>query len=92
MIELLTKTTFEATANHTIVEFLAAYILGAALIIGAPAVFFYIVFMSALQNTKGRMVGYKDYRDYGSSGIYEPQKKFERTEPVSITVSGGITN
>ena len=69
MFELLTQTTFEWTANHTIVEFLAAYVLGAALIIGAPAIYFYIVFMSALQNTKGRMVGYKDHKTYGDSSI-----------------------
>ena len=71
MFELLTQTTFEWTANHTIAEFLAAYVLGAALIIGAPAIYFYIVFMSALQNTKGRMVGYKDHKTYGDSSIYE---------------------
>ena len=71
MFELLTQTTFEWTANHTIVEFLAAYVLGAALIIGAPAIYFYIVFMASLQNTKGRMVGYKDHKTYGNSSIYE---------------------
>jgi len=27
--------------------------------------------MSALQNTKGRMVGYKDHKTYGDSSIYE---------------------
>ena len=71
MFELLTQTTFSWTADHTIAEFLAAYVLGAALIIGAPAIYFYIVFMSALQNTKGRMVGYKDHKTYGNSSIYE---------------------
>jgi len=40
-------------------------------LIGAPGVFFYIVFMPALQNTKGRMVGYKDHKQYGDSSIYE---------------------
>ena len=39
--------------------------------IGAPGVFFYIVFMPALQNTKGRIVGYKDHKEYGDSSIYE---------------------
>ena len=34
-------------------------------------VFFFIVFMPALQNTKGRMVGYKDHKTYGDSTIYE---------------------
>ena len=27
--------------------------------------------MPALQNTKGRMVGYKDHKTYGNSSIYE---------------------
>ena len=36
MIELLTQTEFPWAANHTIVEFLAGYIFGSALIIGAP--------------------------------------------------------
>jgi hypothetical protein len=27
--------------------------------------------MSALQNTKGRMVGYSDHKTYGDSSIYE---------------------
>tara|TARA_Y100000022_G_scaffold112385_1_gene97012 strand:+ start:37 stop:267 length:231 start_codon:yes stop_codon:yes gene_type:complete len=71
MIELLTQTEFSWTANHTIAEFLAGYVFGAALIIGAPGVFFFIAFMAALQNTKGRMVGYKDHKTYGDSTIYE---------------------
>ena len=71
MIELLTLTEFSWAANHTIAEFLAGYIFGAALIIGAPAVFFFLAFMSALQNTKGRMVGYKDHKTYGDSSVYE---------------------
>ena len=41
------------------IELLTYYIISAALIIGAPAIFFLIVFMPALQNTKGRQVGYK---------------------------------
>jgi|TARA_B100000900_G_scaffold260417_1_gene221973 hypothetical protein len=71
MIELLTQTEFSWAANHTIAEFLAGYIFGSALIVGAPAVFFFIAFMPALQNTKGRMVGYKDHKTYGDSTIYE---------------------
>ena len=35
------------------------------------AIFFLIAFMPALQNTKGRMVGYKDHKTYGDSSIYE---------------------
>jgi len=52
-------------------ELLTYYVIGGALLIGAPAVFFFVVFMSALQNTKGRMVGYKDHKEYGDSSIYE---------------------
>ena len=52
-------------------ELLTYYVIASLLFIGAPAVFFFIVFMSALQNTKGRMVGYKDHKTYGDSSIYE---------------------
>ena len=40
-------------------------------LVGAPAIFFLIVFMPALQNTKGRMVGYKDHKTYGDISSYE---------------------
>ena len=53
------------------IELLTYYVITALLFIGAPGVFFYIVFMPALQNTKGRMVGYKDHKIYGDSSIYE---------------------
>ena len=53
------------------VELLTYYVISGALIIGAPAVFFLIAFMPALQNTKGRMVGYKDHKMFGDSSIYE---------------------
>ncbi len=53
------------------IELLTYYVITALLFIGAPGVFFYIVFMPALQNTKGRMVGYKDHKTYGDSSIYE---------------------
>jgi len=53
------------------VELLTYYVIVALLFVGAPAVFFLIVFMPALQNTKGRMVGYKDHKIYGDSTIYE---------------------
>tara|TARA_B100000902_G_scaffold377645_1_gene410087 strand:+ start:359 stop:619 length:261 start_codon:yes stop_codon:yes gene_type:complete len=71
MIELLTQTEFTWAANHTIIEFLAGYVFGAALIIGAPGVFFFIAFMSALQRTKGAQIGYSDHKTYGDSSIYE---------------------
>ena len=74
MIELLTQTEFAWTANHTIAEFLAGYVFGAALIIGAPSVFLFVTFMSAIQNTKGKMVGYKDHKEYGDSSTYENGK------------------
>ena len=71
MIELLPNTDFPWAANHTIVEFLAGYVFGSALIVGAPAVFFFIAFMPALQRTKGAQIGYKDHKDYGDSSTYE---------------------
>jgi hypothetical protein len=52
-------------------ELITYYVIGGALLIGAPAIFFLIVFMPALQNTKGRMVGYNDHKTYGDSSIYE---------------------
>ena len=52
-------------------ELLTYYVIVALVFVGAPAVFFFIVFMPALQNTKGRMVGYKDHKIYGDSSIYE---------------------
>jgi hypothetical protein len=57
--------------EHSIIELLLGYIIAGALIIGAPGVYFLIVFMPALQNTKGRIVGYKDHKTYGTSSIYE---------------------
>ena len=52
-------------------ELITYYVISGALIIGAPAIFFLIAFMPALQNTKGRVVGYKDHKTYGDSSIYE---------------------
>ena len=52
-------------------ELLTYYVIASLLFIGAPAIFFIIVFMPALQNTKGRMVGYNDHKTYGDSSIYE---------------------
>ncbi len=54
-----------------LIELLTYYVIVSVAIIGAPGVFFFIVFMPALQNTKGRMVGYKDHKNYGDSSIYE---------------------
>ena len=53
------------------IELFTYYIIGGALIIGAPSVFLFIAFMPALQNTKGRMVGYKDHKQYGDISSYE---------------------
>ena len=48
--------------ENSLLEILTYYVIGGALLIGAPGVFFFIAFMPALQNTKGRMVGYKDHK------------------------------
>ncbi|WLW37137.1 hypothetical protein [Synechococcus phage S-MS29] len=56
------------------IELLTYYVIVAVVFVGAPGVFFFIVFMPALQNTKGRMVGYKDHKTYGDSSIYENTK------------------
>jgi len=60
--------------DHTIVEILVGYVVAGALILGAPAIFFLIVFMPSLMNTKGAVVGYKLHRDYGDSSIYSKVK------------------
>ena len=57
---------------HDLIELLTYYVIGGALIIGPPAIFLIIAMMAALQNTKGRMVGYKDHKIYGNSYIYDP--------------------
>ena len=54
-----------------IAELLTYYVIVAVLFIGAPAVFFTIVFMPALMNTKGAVVGYIIHRDYGDTTIYD---------------------
>lgn len=87
MLDFLIHNTYEITANHTIIEFLVGYAFGAALIVGAPGVFFFIAFMAALQNTKGGQVGYKARNEYGRSICYEPQLTIER-EPFTMKVSG----
>lgn len=55
----------------SLIELLTYYVIGGAFIIAPPAIFLIIVMMSAIQNTKGRMVGYKDHKTYGNSSIYE---------------------
>ena len=60
--------------THDLLELLTYYVIVAVVFVGAPGVFFFIVFMPALQNTKGRMVGYKDHKTYGDSSIYENTK------------------
>ena len=52
-------------------ELLTYYVIVAIAFVGAPGVFLFIVFMPAIQNTKGRMEGYKDHKFYGHSSIYE---------------------
>ena len=68
------------------IELLTYYVIVSVVFIGAPGVFFFIVFMPALQNTKGRMVGYKDHKLYGDSSIYENTKS--DTHGYSLQVSG----
>ena len=58
-----------------LIELLTYYVIGGALIIGPPAIFLIIAMMAALQNTKGRMVGYKDHKTYGDISIYDPSPK-----------------
>tara|TARA_Y100000768_G_scaffold338146_1_gene280709 strand:+ start:1001 stop:1288 length:288 start_codon:yes stop_codon:yes gene_type:complete len=74
MIDFLISTQFEALGNHTVAEFAVGYLFGGALIIGAPGVFFFVVFNAALQRTKGAQIGYKDHKDYGDSSTYENGK------------------
>ena len=54
----------------SLIELLTYYVIVAVVFVGAPAVFFTIVFMPALMNTKGAVVGYKVHRDYGDTSIY----------------------
>ena len=68
------------------IELLTYYVIVSVVFIGAPGVFFFIVFMPALQNTKGRMVGYKDHKLYGDSSIYET-KRID-TDKYLLQVSG----
>ena len=69
--ELFRTTTFWDLLMPDLIELLTYYVIVLLLFVGAPGVFFFIVFMPALQNTKGRMVGYKDHKTYGNSTIYE---------------------
>ena len=68
----------------SLIEILTYYVIASALIVGAPGVFFIIVFMPALQNTKGRMVGYKDHKTYGESTIYELDGRRPTNENFSL--------
>ena len=72
--------------ENSLLEILTYYVIGGALLIGAPGIFFLIVFMPALQNTKGRMVGYKDHKLFGDSSIYENTKS--DTNGYFLQVSG----
>ena len=55
--------------DHTILEIVLGYLVAVPLIVGAPAIFFLIVFMPSLMNTKGKWAGYKEYGIYGPSSI-----------------------
>ena len=52
------------------IELLTYSVIVAVVFFGAAGVLFFIA-SCALQNTKGRMVGYKDHKTYGDSSIYE---------------------
>ena len=67
------------------IELLTYYVIVSVVFIGAPGVFFFIVFMPALQNTKGRMVGYKDHKQYGDSSIYENTKSDQQGYALQIS-------
>ena len=75
--------------SHDLLELLTYYVIGGALLVGAPAIFFLIAFMPALQNTKGRMVGYKDHKTYGDSSIYENTPR--DTSKFFLQVSGNTS-
>ena len=60
--------------DNSLIELLTYYVIVAVVFLGAPGVFFFIAFMPALQNTKGRMVGCNDHKTYGDSSIYENTK------------------
>ena len=66
-------------------ELLTYYVIVALLFVGAPGVFLFIVFMPALQNTKGRMVGYKDHKTYGDSSIYENTPSDQSTYTLQVS-------
>ena len=72
-------------------ELITYYVISALLFVGAPAIFFIIAFMPALQNTKGRMVGYKDHKQYGDISLYEvkrwPRLHFHNNNPAGLTYS-----
>ena len=55
----------------SLLEILTYYVIGGALILGPPTIFLIIAMMGANQNTKGRMVGYKDHKTYGDISFYE---------------------
>ena len=70
--------------SHDLLELLTYYVIVAVVFVGAPGVFFFIVFMPALQNTKGRMVGYKGHKLYGDSSIYENTKSDQREYSLQV--------
>ena len=65
-----------------LIELLTYYVIVLLLFVGAPGIFFFIVFMPALQNTKGRMVGYKDHKTYGDFYLYTPGDSLKKTFSV----------
>ena len=70
--------------SHDLLELLTYYVIVAVVFVGAPGVFLFIVFMPAIQNTKGRMVGYKDHKLYGDSSIYENTKSDQQGYTLQV--------
>jgi hypothetical protein len=71
--------------SHDLLELLTYYVIVAVVFVGAPGIFLFIVFMPALQNTKGRMVGYKDHKTYGDSSIYENTPSDNSTYTLQVS-------
>ena len=57
--------------ENSLIEVITYYVIGGPTCWEHLAIFFLIIFMPALQNTKGHMVGYKDHKTYGDISSYE---------------------
>ena len=58
--------------ENSLIEVITYYVIGGGpLLVGGTTIFFLIIFILALQNMKGHMVGYKDHKTYGDISSYE---------------------